>query len=105
MATEVIISNDVTVTKSLELNRASSSKEIAKAGAINHPIAAQILDDGVARRIADDRDMVIRRPERWIGGAAGHVLFVIVAEHVHGHDELPLAVLPVDSSGPFFGHN
>ncbi len=69
----------------------------------NHPLVAEILDEGIAGVIAHDRQIIIFLTKRSTRRPAWDSLFAVIAKQVHGQHELPLAVLAIHAARPLLG--
>jgi len=70
---------------------------------LNHPLVAEILDEGIAGVIAHDRQMIIYLTERSIRRPAWNPLLAVIAKQVRGQHELALAALAIHAARPLLG--
>src|SRR5258708_1274708 len=101
MAAMVIIADDISHATCCLFKPHIRLKGIREAGTMKHPLAAQILDEGIAGVIAHNGKVI--SPSSSIRVAAGNALLVVTGKEMHRHGELPLAVLAIGGARPLLG--
>src|SRR5258708_4882990 len=101
MAAMVIIADDISHATCCLFKPHVRLKGIREAGTMKHPLAAHILDEGIAGVVAHNGKVI--SPSSSIRVAAGNALLVVTGKEMHRHSELPLAVLAIDAPRPLLG--
>src|SRR6185369_9659061 len=95
----VIISDDIPILRAFIYKRGPGVEIIGKARAVKHTLVAQITNQRVAGRSANNWQVIVRGWKPPLGRPGRDLLLVVVAIKMDGQQQLALRVFTADAPG------